>query len=140
MAKGNRGGKRAGASGGAITTGTSISRYSQVSPQNLKSGEVIYPDANTRWTYADNNQGSTTLMPSIPVIVDSIKSTAKTTKVTGYMIMDNGQQSPTKSRLVTHTYKNSEYIKKVNGEDKVSKGAGGHTITLDYAKKIRAVK
>lgn len=133
MAKGNRGGKRSQANN------TSTSRYSQVSPQNLKSGEVIYPNGDTRWTYADNNQGSFNIIHGTPVIIDSIKSTAKTTKVTGYMIFDSGSSS-IKSRLVTHTYKNNENVKKVNGETKVSKGAGGYTITLDYAKKIRAVK
>ena len=134
MAKGNRGGKRSQANN------TSTLRYSQVSPQNLKSGEVIYPNGDTRWTYADNNQGSFNIMQGTPIIVDTIKSTSKTTKITGYMINDNGDLAKPKSRLVTHTYKNNENVKKVNGVDKVSKGAGGHTITLDYAKKIRAVK
>ena len=133
MAKGNRGGKRAGGN-------TSISRYSQVSPQNLKSGEVIWTNGDTRWTFVDNKQGSINIMHGTPIIVDTIKSTAKTTKVTGYMIWDNGSLAKPTSRLVTHTYKNNENVKKVNGVDKLSKGAGGHTITLDYAKKIRAVK
>ena len=133
MAKGNRGGKRAGGN-------TRISRYSQVSPQNLKSGEVIWPNGGTRWTFVDNKQGSINIMQGTPIIVDTIKSTSKTTKVTGYMIMDNGSRVTPKSRLVTHIYKNDENIKKANGENKLTKGAGGHTITLDYAKKIRIVK
>ena len=113
-------------------------RYSNISPKDLKSGDVINPKTEQRWTYIDNNQGSFILHDHIQFVVDNVKSTKKTTTVTGYSIVDLGKT--VYSRYMKRTYKNDDYIKKTNGVVTTTKGAGKKPLTLDYAKSIRIVK